>query len=239
MAYEIIRFTLADPLLEKLQDSVEEGESLHLAAKRLISNLLESDRQSSPMPPDIGDRLGEIEDHLERLENRPALDPEALERLAGILARDYWGDGQGVDRLQTIEARLEKFEKHLDWAKREILDQREKIKSLESDAYWNGDKKTETAIMVQKQPFPPELGKHPKPEPSPGPISERLLTKESSDIPLKTQIALRTEIARTHEEVALAWEKSVSTVRRWAKDPDKWPEGWLWDGDKNFWVKKV
>ncbi|AIE73012.1 hypothetical protein D082_04830 [Synechocystis sp. PCC 6714] len=106
----------------------EEGESIHQAAKRLISNLLEGDRQSSSLPPDLGDRLGALEDRLERVEETQGLSPKDLERLASILRGDL-GLGEIGDRLETIESRLEKFEKHLDWAKREILDQRGKIKN--------------------------------------------------------------------------------------------------------------
>lgn len=55
----------------------------------------------------------------------------------------------------------------------------------------------------------------------------------------KQPLPLVVEIQRTHEEVAQDWGKTLATVKRWAKDPNKWPEGWLWDGDKNFWVKEV
>ncbi|QHU99589.1 hypothetical protein [Synechocystis sp. CACIAM 05] len=55
----------------------------------------------------------------------------------------------------------------------------------------------------------------------------------------KQPLPLAVEIQRTHEEAAQDWGKTLATVKRWAKDPDKWPEGWLWDGDKNFWVKEV
>jgi predicted transcriptional regulator len=55
----------------------------------------------------------------------------------------------------------------------------------------------------------------------------------------KQPLPLAVEIQRTHEEAAQDWGKTLATVKRWAKDPDKWPEGWLYDGDKNFWVKEV
>lgn len=124
--------------------------------------------------------------------------------------------------------RLEKIERHLDWAKREILDGQKKIKEIDHDLYWGsslafqeikkditwlkstalnhpeGDR-LETAIMIQKKPL--ELAPTP------------------------------TEITLTHDEAAGKWDKTPATIKRWAKDPDKWPDGWLWDSDRNFWVK--
>lgn len=195
MAFELVRFSIASPYVEILDEQREEGESIHQAAKRLISNLLEGDRQSSPMPPDLGDRL------------------ESLERRV----TDLWDESKDFSALSRSEERLDKIEASLEELGEKIPDKgwnyvitkmADRIKALENSP------QPETAIMVQKQPLPP------------------------AEIPLKTQIALRPEIARTHDEVALAWEKSVATVKRWAKDPDKWPEGWLWDGDRNFWFKK-
>lgn len=212
-----IQFSLPQSDAERIAELSQEDESLGLACKRLILEIIGGDRQSSPMPPDLGDRLTNLEkqlahvteqvearfrlcsqdgDRLEKIESRlekldlgKGLSTDELHELAALLARDYWGDGQGLDHLCDLENRLSKIERAI------------------------AESPQETAIMMQKQPLPP------------------------AEIPLKTQIALRTEIARTHEEVALAWEKSVSTVKRWAKDPDKWPEGWIYDGDRNFWVK--
>ncbi|UAJ73749.1 hypothetical protein IQE94_05560 [Synechocystis sp. PCC 7339] len=176
-----IYFSLDKEARERLESYSSDGESLGLTAKRLILDIIGGDRQSSPMSPDLDDRLSELSDRLTSLEKRLILTE----------------DGEKRDRL-------EKIEKHLDWAKREILDHREKLKDLEHQAHWGGDKPPETTIMIQKQPLPPTM-----------------------------------EIMRTHEEAANDWGKSLATVRRWAKDPDKWPEGWLWDGDRNFWVKEV
>ena len=41
MAYEIIRFTIADPLLSTLKGMATGDESLHLTAKRVITEILE------------------------------------------------------------------------------------------------------------------------------------------------------------------------------------------------------
>jgi DNA-binding transcriptional MerR regulator len=209
-----------EPILEGLS---QDGESIGQVIKRLVLGMLDGDdRQTSPMPSDIGDRLdnlenqlthvteqvearfalcaqdgdrlGELSDRLEQLENNQGLSPDDLERLAAILTRDYLGD------------RLEKIEKHLDWAKREILDQRQKIKGLESDAYWYQGDKPETAIMIQKQPLPPA-------DPAPVP----------------------TEITLTDAEVAARYDVAKRTVTTWKKRDDLRPEDLEWDGDRKIW----
>jgi hypothetical protein len=49
--------------------------------------------------------------------------------------------------------------------------------------------------------------------------------------------AIVTEIAYSHEQAGREWQRNLATVKRWAKDPSKWPTGWIYDGDRQFWVK--
>lgn len=79
MAYEMIRFSFADPLLSRLKELATEGESVHLTAKRLLSDFLGGDSDS--LPPSSSD-LTEIFNRLEALEeNQGHLAPEDLARL--------------------------------------------------------------------------------------------------------------------------------------------------------------
>lgn len=48
---------------------------------------------------------------------------------------------------------------------------------------------------------------------------------------------VKAEITLTHTEAAKEFEKAVSTIKKWAKSPDQWPKGWIYDGDKQLWIK--
>jgi TolA-binding protein len=45
------------------------------------------------------------------------------------------------------------------------------------------------------------------------------------------------EITYSHEQAATEWQRTTATVKRWASKPEKWPQGWLFDADKQFWVR--
>ncbi len=196
-----IQFYLNEILTDVLLSKGNEGDSPHLIAKGLIEEILKGDRQSTPMPPDLGDRLSDFEDRLEQVENQ-FLSPEDLERLAGILLRDYFGEGWSLfgDRLSALEKKIAILPPDLD-RRLKILDD-----LITQIANFDPAPK-ETAIMIQKQPLPTP--------PTP------------------------TEITLTHEEAAREFQRTARTVKGWANDPDKWPEGWIYDGDRQFWIKEV
>jgi uncharacterized Zn finger protein len=128
MAYELIRFTLADPHLEKLKGLVEDQESLHLAAKRLLLTLLGEERQS--LPPDtaqaLEQRLEALEQTLEQISNtaiNPAIDQGVVERLETLeqtleqisnTAINPAIDQDIVERLEALEQTLDHLSKPSD-----------------------------------------------------------------------------------------------------------------------------
>ena len=61
MAYEMIRFSFADPLLSQLKNLATEGESVHLTAKRLLSDFLGGDSEQIASSPDLLERLNKLE----------------------------------------------------------------------------------------------------------------------------------------------------------------------------------
>jgi hypothetical protein len=58
-----------------------------------------------------------------------------------------------------------------------------------------------------------------------------MIQKKPLDPPVAAEITL------THEQAAEEFGRTTATVKKWANDPNKWPEAWIYDSDKNFWVK--
>lgn len=109
-----IQFRLPESYTGELSDYAMGYESQAQTAKRLLMEFLDGKHSQeskplhqavqAPMPSDLGD-FGDLESRIEELENRPALEPEDIERLAAILKRDYLPpvpDDLG-DRLSALE----------------------------------------------------------------------------------------------------------------------------------------
>ena len=47
------------------------------------------------------------------------------------------------------------------------------------------------------------------------------------------------EITLDHIQASKEFEKALTTIKKWSADPNKWPEGWIFDGDKQLWVKTL
>jgi hypothetical protein len=46
-----------------------------------------------------------------------------------------------------------------------------------------------------------------------------------------------TEITLEHADMAAEFDRTTATIKKWSKNPDHWPEGFIFDGDRQFWVK--
>ncbi|PSF25719.1 hypothetical protein C7H19_25225, partial [Aphanothece hegewaldii CCALA 016] len=127
MAYELIRFTLADPYLEKLKELIEDQESLHLAAKRLLLSLLGDDQPSitSDASKALEQRLDALEHRLEQSSNlnpNSAIDNAIEQRLAAIEHRlDHLSNTRASEQpsdspiiVEELEQRLKEIEHRLD-----------------------------------------------------------------------------------------------------------------------------
>jgi hypothetical protein len=44
------------------------------------------------------------------------------------------------------------------------------------------------------------------------------------------------EITYSHEQAATEWQRTTATVKRWASKPEKWPQGWIYDSDREYWT---
>jgi hypothetical protein len=228
-----VYFSLDKDSRDRLESLAHPNESIGLVAKRLILEMIGDDRQSSPIPPDIGDRLsdlekqlahvteqtearfalcaqdgdrlGELSDRLEQLENNQGLSPDDLERLSGILSRDYLGDrlDSVTEHLRELALRQIEIERAIAKLPPDLERRLGAIDDLlELVANFDPAPKSETAIMIQKR------------------------------LPAAAAVCL------SHEQAAELFGKSPRTIKGWAKDPNKWPEGWLYDSDKNYWTKQ-
>ena len=107
MAYEIIRFTIADPLLSTLKGMATGDESLHLTAKRVITEILEG-KQPTIEP----DRLAELESKLEKLETQEVnpVAPDALEEIRDRLNQLETGQPEINETMTNLVERIENLE---------------------------------------------------------------------------------------------------------------------------------
>lgn len=184
-----IYFSLDKDSRDRLEALANENESIGLVAKRLILEMIGEPSQSSPLPPDIADRLSDLTERLSDLEGN------ALHNALG--------------RFEAIESRLEKLES----LQRTIAAvhsgyqlQNDRLNKLEAAiAKLSPDPAPqETAIMIQKNPLP---------------------------------LAIAPSVCLSHDQAAELFGKSPRTIKGWAKDPDRWPDGWIYDSDKNYWTK--
>jgi CRP-like cAMP-binding protein len=230
MAYEIIRFTIADPLLSTLKGMAAGDESLHLTAKRVITEILEG-KQPTIEP----DRLAELESKLEKLENLGSsviaphalekigdrlstleeggfqLDPDDLDRLINVVKQRISDDL--VETFQTIRDRLNELEKDQPENHEIMKNLVERIENLEG---WISSLRDDRALAKCS------LGK----------FSDRLDALEKG----KVETAPR-EIPKgmTHKQIAEICDVSVYAVTKMAHDRAKWPEGFMWSDESKKW----
>lgn len=247
----IITFSVPQDIYETIQSNALSSESQNLAAKRLLlsslgidspgvipsdladrlsaleENLSIKDRQTSPVPPDIGDRLDALELRLDSASqitayNRNFVD-ETNDSFSDIADRLTNLEKQLTHVTEQVEARfalcvqegdrLSNLENRIDIVENRPIKQFEILQRLD---------KIETAI-AQKSPAP-----------APQPDTAIMIQKKLLELaPTPTEITL------THEEAAHEFERAARTVKGWANDPNKWPQGWIWDGDRQFWIKEV
>jgi DNA-binding transcriptional regulator YiaG len=115
MAYELIRFTLADPYLETLKD-LSKGESIHIQAKQLLISVLggESPEFSATAEED----LEEIKTRLHSLESEFSNIRKEIEDFAlGLEMRDH---GQQIFQeeiekaIEILEDRMNQLNLHIE-----------------------------------------------------------------------------------------------------------------------------
>lgn len=71
MAYELIRFTLADPLLENLKSlKTEDEQSIHITAKRLLCGVLKGEQSISLSIDTKSEELEELRERIEAIEKK-------------------------------------------------------------------------------------------------------------------------------------------------------------------------
>ena len=229
MAYEIIKFTIADPLLSTLKGLAGEN-SIHLTAKRLVTEILEGKE-----PTIEPDRLAELESKLEKLENlgSSVIAPHALAKIG--------------DRLEALEENLEEnmgfsaddLDKLTDEIKNRILSEGlkllgdrlnqleagqpefhetinnlvERIENLEG---WISSLRDDRALAKGS------LAK----------FSDRLdaLEKGSTPKPLR-----EIPTGLTHKEMSAICGDAPSVLGKLAKNRERWPEGYVWSDESKKW----
>lgn len=224
-----IQFSLPESDIEKfIAKFCSENESPGVTAKRLILEMIGGDRQSSPLPPDIGDRLSDLTDRLEQLETSP---PATWQQILGDYDQHVKGIGDRLDALERKQSGLNRL----------LVDNQNAIKSLQSDAYWSeyGDRLSKVEKLIERQQDIEavlsdltEAIANLSPNPAP---QETAIMIQKSPIPL----AIAPSVCLTHEQAAEFFGKTVATIKKWAKDGDRWPDGWIYDSDKNYWTKEV
>jgi hypothetical protein len=76
MAYELIRFTLADPLLENLKSlKTEDEQSIHITAKRLLCGVLKGEQSISLSIDTKSEELEELRERIEAIEKKLSESP--------------------------------------------------------------------------------------------------------------------------------------------------------------------
>lgn len=258
MAYEIIRFTIADPLLSTLKGMATGDESLHLTAKRVITEILEG-KQPTIEP----DRLAELESKLEKLETQEVnpVAPDALEEI-----RDRLIDLEDLvrkegDRLTELEKqwnidtgdRLSQLEDQLSVAKKAVNALEQIPQEVHNNKIRFSELLNRTKALETGQPaeFNETIGNlverienlegwisslrddRALAKGSLGKFSDRLDALEKKG---KVKTAPR-EIPKgmTHKQIAEICDVSVYAVTKMAHDRSKWPEGYMWSDESKKW----
>lgn len=206
-----IQFSLPEYYRAKLAEH-SQGDSLGKTAKRLIMEILDGPNSGSvPSSSDLGD-LGDLGDRLTKLEERVEYESDRLQELWESEPTD-----ENVRKLKGEFFQLrQKIEDSLTLVPLDPIGTDKRLSFLENQVKFMGG----NMERLYKE-------------------NRELKTHKETAIMIQKQplTATKTEITLTHAEAAKEFGKALATVKKWGKSPDQWPDGWIFDGDKQLWFK--